>query len=163
MHRAIKKLEARKEKRKAINAITRANKEKNNAAKFDITSETVDALPDTIRMCIKERIKLLVYSSQEDIPGKQNIVELYRKACTEYGLLGFFNNNKDLYTENEWKSVCKGIITAAYGKMELKQSSCDCGDDHHHHEYDIDMELANAAEELSNEVYDILYVSVDSQ
>lgn len=121
---------------------------------FDISSDMIDELPDYIRLC-KGRTQLKVFSSEGDntklelaeIPHVRN---LFRKACVEYGLLGFYFYNKELYTEQEINDECNTILKIAYGVIVNR--------DKNGLDYMLDTREINVVKEVSRLRYKSLYL-----
>lgn len=62
---------------------------------FNLTPNSIDNLQNTIQTCIKNKTKLLVYTSMGDNTSKElcqipEVQNLFSKACTDHGLLGLW-------------------------------------------------------------------------
>lgn len=119
-----------------------------------ISPITIDSLPNMIKRCIKDKIPLLVYSSEGDNTSLElsqipHIKRLFVKAVIEYGLLGFMISNHNLYPNDEYQRLTDDIIITTLGYIS-SSDGIDCS-------YSLDKRAVDNLIKLSLERYIEIY------
>lgn len=153
MNRAAKRQELRHNKKINKKGSMPLNNKIFDTVVFDITPETIDNLPTMIKKCVNDRSKLMIFSSEGDNTRLElceipHVRDLFRKACLDYGLLGFYLVNDALYEKDEAMFEYKKISMIAYGQIVRVDKDGPI--------YNMDTRIMQMAAELSlNKYYDL--------
>lgn len=140
--------------------------EKTQQVFIDLNPKTIDILQNTIKLCIKTNMRLLVYSSflgtASQKKGDNTHVELcqiphikalFTKAVLEYGLIGFIMTYHNLYPDDEYKQLTNDILSIIVGRLSASDGTgTDCL-------YLFDKREIDNVLRLSLEKYKELYVN----
>ena len=85
---------------------------------FDIGPETIDRLPSTIKMALQTKRVMILFCSMADDSHLElcqipEVKELYKKACIEYGLLGYLEYQLPLFPRTQ--EIITDVISIACG------------------------------------------------